>query len=252
VIAFPQLAARVPKFLQNRRRDVSAIRSALTRGDFATVDRLGHSMKGSGASFGFQRIGDLGAALEHAARTADHDASRNHVNALSALLDGLVVEEADAGGLGDEGPQASRGVAMYDEASSSGQLDLVALKTAGPLRIVLVEDDDDLRELVADVLVERGHSVRQAADGQAGLALILAERPDLALVDIGLSGIDGYEIARRVRIALGRSVRLVAMTGNTQEAERLAEQAAGFEARLGKPLDLDRVERMFGAVRPAS
>ena len=229
VLPFPQLAARVPIFLENRRRDVVTMQTALALGDFATVERLGHCMKGAGASFGFQAISDLGAALEHAARSAERDAARKLVAELSALLDRVTVDEVQA-------PPVAAAEPIVPE--------------AGPFRIVLVEDDSDLRELVCDVLTAQGHSVQLAADGLAGLALILAERPDLALVDIGLSGIDGYEVARRVRAALDSTVRLVAMTGNGLEHERLREQAAGFDARLSKPLDLELVERMFGGRTP--
>ena len=87
--AYPKLAARIPAFLQNRRQDVVTMLDALTRGDFETVERLGHDMKGAGASFGFQAITDIGAALEQKAESADTDASRKWVGELSTYLDGV-------------------------------------------------------------------------------------------------------------------------------------------------------------------
>ena len=91
VHANPRIADLVPEFLQNRRRDVIAMLDALERGDFGTVESLGHGMKGSGGSWGFQAITDVGAALEHAAKSADSDASRKCVTELSQYLDRVEV-----------------------------------------------------------------------------------------------------------------------------------------------------------------
>ena len=83
----PKFADLIPGFLQNRRQDVSAILDALDRGDFQTVESLGHGMKGAGGAFGFQAITDIGAALEQAAESADNDALRKGVIELSSYLD---------------------------------------------------------------------------------------------------------------------------------------------------------------------
>ena len=87
VRAIPKLADLTPGFLQNRRQDVVAMLDALGRGDFATVESLGHGMKGAGGSWGFQAITDIGAALEQAAESADTEASRKWVGELSRYLD---------------------------------------------------------------------------------------------------------------------------------------------------------------------
>jgi CheY-like chemotaxis protein len=86
-LAGPGIADLVPGFLQNRRRDVAAILSALDRGDFATIGKLGHGMRGIGGSYGFQAITDIGAALEAAAASADADAVRKWAADLGAYLD---------------------------------------------------------------------------------------------------------------------------------------------------------------------
>ena len=91
VRANPKLADLIPGFLQNRRQDVIAMLEALDRGDFATVESLGHGMKGAGGSWGFQAITDIGAALEQAAMSADTDASRKQVDELSKYLDRVEV-----------------------------------------------------------------------------------------------------------------------------------------------------------------
>jgi HPt (histidine-containing phosphotransfer) domain-containing protein len=82
----PKIAARVPVFLQNRRNDVITMLAALARDDLKTVERLGHNMRGTGASYGFKAITDIGAALEHEAGNADTDASRHWVGELSTYL----------------------------------------------------------------------------------------------------------------------------------------------------------------------
>jgi len=87
VRAEPKFADLVPVFLQNCRKNVIAMLDALDRGDFETVEILGHGMRGAGGSYGFQAITDIGAALEQAAESADTDASRKWVGELSRYLD---------------------------------------------------------------------------------------------------------------------------------------------------------------------
>jgi signal transduction histidine kinase/CheY-like chemotaxis protein/HPt (histidine-containing phosphotransfer) domain-containing protein len=87
VRANPEFADLIPTFLQNRGQDVIAMRDALDRGDFESVASLGHDMKGVGGTFGFPVITDIGAGLEHAAESADNDASRKWVGELSRYLD---------------------------------------------------------------------------------------------------------------------------------------------------------------------
>ena len=87
VRANPKFADMIPAFLQNRRQDVIAMLDALDRGDFETVEILGHGMRGAGGSYGFQAITDIGAALEQAAESADTDASRKWVGELSRYLE---------------------------------------------------------------------------------------------------------------------------------------------------------------------
>ena len=99
-----------------------------------------------------------------------------------------------------------------------------------------MEDLEDSRELVAELLAQHGHFVMTAHDGESGIALICAERPDVALVDIGLPKKNGYEVARAVREHLQElTPRLVAVTGYTQDADRVAAVNAGFDAHVSKP-----------------
>jgi response regulator RpfG family c-di-GMP phosphodiesterase len=87
----PRIADLIPAFLQNRRLEVTTLLDALDRGDFATVESLGHGMKGAGGSWGFDAITDIGAALERAAALADEVTSRGCVGELSSYLDRVEV-----------------------------------------------------------------------------------------------------------------------------------------------------------------
>ncbi len=106
------------------------------------------------------------------------------------------------------------------------------------VRVVLVEDNHDLRILTADVLEALGCTVELAVDGKEGLAMILASKPDLALVDIGLPIMDGYEVAREVRRALGDGPVLVAASGYGLEQDRENAHRAGFDLHITKPVDV--------------
>lgn len=87
----PDLADLIPGFLANRRQDITAMQAALEQGDFETVRILGHSMKGSGGGYGFDAVTDIGAALEQAAKSDDHEEMRKQIGDLSAYLDRIEV-----------------------------------------------------------------------------------------------------------------------------------------------------------------
>jgi CheY-like chemotaxis protein len=126
----------------------------------------------------------------------------------------------------------------------------------GRRRLVLVEDNPDIGETLRDLLQILGHRVELAADGLRGVQLALATRPDAALVDIGLPGIDGYEVARRLRASdAGKDMLLVALTGYGRPEDRDRALASGFDAHLVKPVDPDELNDLLatlGARRQAS
>jgi two-component system CheB/CheR fusion protein len=107
-------------------------------------------------------------------------------------------------------------------------------------RIVLVEDQPDLLELLEAILAGAGMNVRSAPTAEAALELFDAETPDLALVDVGLPGMSGLELSRKLRARFGSDrLRLIAVTGYGQQADREAVYEAGFDQHLIKPVDLD-------------
>ena len=115
---------------------------------------------------------------------------------------------------------------------------------ARSLRVVVIEDNEDIRESLRTLLTLWGHEVQTAADGKSGMDLVLASPPDVALVDIGLPGVSGYAVARGIRGALpDRRIRLVAVTGYGQASDRDRVLAAGFDAHLLKPVAPDALQR---------
>jgi CheY-like chemotaxis protein/anti-sigma regulatory factor (Ser/Thr protein kinase) len=115
-------------------------------------------------------------------------------------------------------------------------------------RVLLVEDNDDLRDMTCALLQSRGCTVMTAADGRAALALAERQRPDVAFVDIDLPDISGYEVARGLARLGG--IRLVAVTGYGQPDDVRRALAAGFDLHLKKPVRLDELERALGEPDP--
>jgi len=103
--------------------------------------------------------------------------------------------------------------------------------------ILIVEDNVDARDALCLLLELEGHLVAVAGEGHQALGLVRAKDPDIALVDIGLPGIDGYEVARRVRALDGRRPVLIALTGYGQPEDRRRASEAGFDDLLVKPVD---------------
>ena len=106
--------------------------------------------------------------------------------------------------------------------------------------VLLIEDNADSREMMAMLLGMLGYPVLEAANGTDGLNVAAREQPAIAVVDIGLPDVDGYEVARRLRAdPVLRGMTLIALTGYGQDADRKRALAAGFDSHLVKPLDMD-------------
>ena len=120
-------------------------------------------------------------------------------------------------------------------------------ETRGPRRRVLVVDDNrDAAESLAEVLGIMGHEVRAAHDGATGVAAAAEFRPDVVLMDLGMPGVDGYEAARRIRAEpRGAGPVLVALTGWGSDGDRRRTQDAGFDRHLVKPVDADALSKII-------
>ncbi len=112
-------------------------------------------------------------------------------------------------------------------------------------RILLVEDNVDARQAMRDLLELWGHQVAVAPDGLQGVALAVSNPPELALVDIGLPGLDGYRVAETLRHRVGDAIRLVAMTGYGGPEGRDQAMRAGFDRHLVKPVKPDELDRIL-------
>jgi len=114
----------------------------------------------------------------------------------------------------------------------------------GPRHILVIDDNDDMRQMLRLTLATEGREVREARDGASGLAHAAATKPDVVLVDVGLPDMDGYEVARRLRAHPGgANLRLIALTGYGQEDDRRRAAEAGFDAHLTKPVTPEVLER---------
>jgi len=166
------------------------------------------------------------------------------VRSLVQLHGGTVRAESAGRGRG------STFVVRLPAAAAGGVEEVVrdAAPSLDPLRILLVEDNADVRESLKALLEEVGHRVSSAADGLEGIERGVQSRPDVALIDIGLPSLDGYGVARRLREALGPDVLLVALTGYGLPEDRRRALEGGFDAHLTKPVTLRSVLRLLAGL----
>lgn len=136
-----------------------------------------------------------------------------------------------------------------EEAAASPSQPVAA---GGGLAILVVDDNEDAALALGEGLELLGHTVKVVFSAPAALAMAPVFRPQVGLLDIGLPGMDGYELAMRLREQPGaHDLRLFAVTGYGQEADRARARNAGFERHLTKPIDLGRLEALLQAVRVA-
>jgi CheY-like chemotaxis protein/anti-sigma regulatory factor (Ser/Thr protein kinase) len=159
------------------------------------------------------------------------------VRSLVQMHGGSVEASSDGPGKGTEVvvtlPRLHRG-----RLTKSGE-EPVALSASTARKILVVDDEADAADALVDILTLTGHEARAAADGPAALALARELDPDVVLLDLGLPGMNGYEVARKLREMLGTTALLVALTGYQDDRPRLRE--AGFDAHLLKPTQLEKL-----------
>ena len=114
------------------------------------------------------------------------------------------------------------------------------------LRIVVADDDPDTVNTLRLLLEEEGHEVKTVSDGPAALYAVRDFGADVLLLDIGMPGMDGYEVARRIRSnPANRHISLIALTGWGQDEDRQRSVAAGFNHHLVKPADIEQLRQLL-------
>jgi DNA-binding response OmpR family regulator len=168
------------------------------------------------------------------------------VKSLVTLHDGTVEAHSDGAGKGSEfviwlpALAAAKAAASVAAPPPAARPNVVAGR-----RVLVVDDNEDAAASLADALIDLGHAVEVAYDAPQALTKLETFSPDIALLDIGLPLMDGYELARRIRGEPRLSgIRLVSITGYGQPSDRLRAVEAGFDIHLVKPVDLGDIERV--------
>ena len=166
------------------------------------------------------------------------------VHRLVKLHHGRVEAQSDGPGRGSQFT-----VALPLSRQASAPTDPASVPTpCPPANVLLIEDNDDARESLRAFLEHEGHRVAETADGTSGLDRDETMKPDIVLIDIGLPGLDGYEVARRIRARRGTDPILVAITGYGQIDDQRRSLEAGFDAHLTKPVSPDQLTGLLGTL----
>ena len=170
------------------------------------------------------------------------------VRSLTELHGGTVSAHSDGPGLGSEfvvrlPAHTAAQVATPAAANDTGPNDV-----KGKVRVLVVDDNEDAADTIADVLGELGYEVQVAHDGPKALASAERFDPDVVVLDLGLPVMDGFEVARRLRAATSgkRKPRLVALSGYGQDVDKANSRAAGFDVHLVKPVDVAELQDALG------
>jgi len=175
------------------------------------------------------------------------------VRTLAELHGGKVTARSDGLGKGSEFELILPLLVEETQAAEeNGAFQAPEGSTSRPRRILLIEDNQDAQDALRCLLELWGHEVLVAGEGESGIRMALAHRPDIALVDLGLPNVDGYEVAKQVRATLcASSPLLIALTGYGAPEQRSQALAAGFDLHLVKPVDPDRLAALLDEYAPA-
>jgi CheY-like chemotaxis protein len=159
---------------------------------------------------------------------------------------------AHSGGIGTRSDLEARLPAFADQhAAPEGMTSDVNQELEGfpKLRVLVVDDNADAAETLAMLLEHIGCEVRTAADGVEAVEMASSYNPDVAILDIGLPRLNGYEAARRIRTKHGTGMYLMALTGWGQEDDRRKSEEAGFDTHLTKPVSLELLKKVLKEVQ---
>ena len=162
------------------------------------------------------------------------------VRSLVEMHGGTVTAHSEGLGLGSEFVVELPAVMRRSEAGPNGRA--IVVEAELPHRILVVDDNQDAGSLTAAALGRLGHDVRVALDGHSALQIAFEFAPDIVLLDLGLPGMDGYEVARLLRAEL-HHVEIIAVTGYGQPLDRQRSKEARFESHLVKPVDIATLQR---------
>jgi CheY-like chemotaxis protein len=116
-------------------------------------------------------------------------------------------------------------------------------------RIVVADDNVDSAAVLAELLRIAGHKVKMVHDGAAAVDAVLSDEPDLAVLDIGMPKLNGYDVAKRIRVSENKRTVLIAVTGWGQEEDKRRSAAAGFDHHLTKPVDITTLNQIIAEIR---
>jgi CheY-like chemotaxis protein len=160
------------------------------------------------------------------------------VRDLVALHGGTVQARSEGPGTGSEFIVTLPVDPSLQAESPAGDAPMPAT-AAQPLRILIADDNDDGREMLALFLKQNGHQVATAADGPQALAAAAQFKPEVALLDVGMPGLSGYGVAAALRQKFDSSLVLVALSGLGQEADKARAAESGFDRHFTKPVDVN-------------
>lgn len=179
------------------------------------------------------------------------------VRSLVGLHGGTVTAHSEGEGMGSEFvvrlPHAQGAAAVAPAAQRPSSINGLRRSHHTARRVLVVDDSDDATMLMSEALDSLGYEVRTAPDGPTALRIAAEFKPQIALLDIGLPVMDGYELARRLQTTAGMGpLRLIAVTGYGQQEDERRSKEAGFEAHLVKPIVLRQLQQLFESMRPAA
>ena len=174
------------------------------------------------------------------------------VRSLAELHGGSVSVRSDGVGTGSEFivrlPAVATELASTRQSEPVESDDRPRSAPAALARVLVVDDNEDAARLLGDVLTQKGYHTRVALDAPAALEAAMEIRPDIAILDIGLPVMDGYDLATALRRLPGLAdLQLIAVTGYGQEIDRQRTARAGFRHHLTKPVDISTLERALNS-----